>query len=458
MSNDLFSEFEAVNSKAWKQKIQVDLKGLDYNNTLIWNSPEGIDIKPFYNKEDLEHISVTNSNNNKWLIGEVIYVNDIEKSNQATVNAIKKGTNSIKLIIPNIEIDLNKLTQNIDLDNIEIQIEPLFFDVTFFEKNKTILNHKNITVHHDCIGQLTKDGNWFRSKTDDFSILEKIINFSKSITINTEIYQNSGATTTQELAYTISHLNEYFNVIENNSILKTLFSTEELNITINLSIGSNYFFEIAKIRSLKQLTNSLSETYKFKTKLHINATPSSRNKTLYDYNVNMLRTTTECMSAILGGANTIFNQPYDAIYHKSNAFGNRISRNQLLVLENESYFNEVNNPSDGSYYIESLTHQISEKSLSLFKEVEASNGFIDALFKGTIQQKIKENAIKEQELFDTKKITLVGTNKFENKNDKMADNLELYPFLKQNPRKTLIAPLIAKRLSEAYEQNRLKQE
>ncbi|WP_375239626.1 methylmalonyl-CoA mutase subunit beta [Aurantibacter sp.] len=458
MSNYLFSEFEAVNAKAWKQKIQVDLKGLDYNETLIWNSPEGIDVKPFYNKEDLEHFPVINSNNSKWLIGEVIFVNDLEKSNKAAIKAIEDGTNSLKFIIPNSKTVLKQLTKNIDLEKIEIQIEPLFFDVTFFEQNKTILNHKNVTIHHDCIGQLTKDGNWFTSKTEDFLTLEKIIILSKSITIKAEIYQNSGATITQELAYTISHLNEYFNFIENNSTLKTLFKTETLSVFINISIGSNYFFEIAKVRSLKQLVNSLSDSYGFKTKLYINATPSYRNKTLYDYNVNMLRTTTECMSAILGGANTIFNQPYDAIYHKSNAFGNRISRNQLLVLQNESYFNEVNNPSDGSYYIENLTHQLSEKSLSLFKEIEASNGYIDALFRGTIQQKIKGSAVKEQELFDTKKTTLVGTNKFENKNDKMADNLELFPFLKQNPRKTLIVPIIQKRLSEGYEQNRLKEE
>ena len=298
----------------------------------------------------------------------------------------------------------------------------------------------------------------FRSKNEDLSTFEKVVLQLKSLTINSAIYQNSGANITQELAYTLSHLNEYFNNIENNSTLKDLFLDEILTVQINTSVGSNYFFEIAKIRALKLLINSLNETYKFKLKIVINTTPTFRNKTLYDYNTNMLRTTTECMSAILGGSQTIFNQPYDAIYHKSNDFGNRISRNQLLVLKHESYFNEVSNPSDGSYYIETITQQLSEKSLKLFKDIEASNGFIDNLFKGTIQLKIKESAQKEQTLFDTKALVLVGTNKFENKVDKMKDNLELYPFLKQNPRKTLIAPIIPKRLSEASEQNRLNQE
>ncbi len=136
---------------------------------------------------------------------------------------------------------------------------------------------------------------------------------------------------------------------------------------------------------------TLASEYDVNTNCRILATPSKRNKTIYDYNVNMLRTTTECMSAILGGANTICNLPYDSLYHKSNEFGDRIARNQLLVLKNESYFDKVNNPADGAYYIESLTEQLAEKALDLFKDIEANGGFLNQLKEGTIQRKIKES-------------------------------------------------------------------
>jgi len=164
------------------------------------------------------------------------------------------------------------------------------------------------------------------------------------------------------------------------------------------------------------------------------------------------------MSAILGGANTINNMSYDALFHKDNEFGERISRNQLLILKHESYFDKIDNPTDGTYYIESLTNQLAEKGLELFKDIEKNGGFLKQLKAGTIQRKIKESALKEQQLFDKGEHTLLGTNKHANPNDKMKNKLEIYPFVKTNQRKTLIAPIIEKRLSETLEQKRLKNE
>ena len=205
----------------------------------------------------------------------------------------------------------------------------------------------------------------------------------------------------QQVAYTIAHINEYFNRIP--SINQP--------ITIEVSVGTNYFFEIAKLRALRLVFNSLAKEYNHNFDCHIVATPTKRNKTLYDYNVNMLRTTTECMSAILGGANAVANLPYDALYHKDNEFGDRISRNQLLVLKHESYFDKVNNPADGAYYIETITQQLAEKALDLFKDIERNGGFITQLIEGTIQRKISESAAKQQELFDSgKKFYLEPTN------------------------------------------------
>jgi methylmalonyl-CoA mutase len=150
--------------------------------------------------------------------------------------------------------------------------------------------------------------------------------------------------------------------------------------------------------------------------------------------------------------------PYDSLYHKNNEFGDRIARNQLLILKHESYFDKVNNPADGSYYIESLTNQLAEKALLLFKNIEANGGFLKQLNEGIIKNKIQESASKEQDLFDAGKEILLGTNKYPNKNDKMKENLELFPFVKIKPRKTLITPIIEKRLSEKLEQERLNQE
>jgi len=172
----------------------------------------------------------------------------------------------------------------------------------------------------------------------------------------------------------------------------------------------------------------------------------------------MLRSTTECMSAILGGADWVNNLAYDEIFHKRNEFGERISRNQLLILKKESYFDKVSNPVDGTYYIESLTKELAEKALAIFKIIEAGKGFIQQLFEGKIQKKIKESATKEEEKLISGDFTLVGLNKYQNPENKMAQDLELFPFLKYHQRKTLIEPILEKRLSESIEKERLDDE
>ena len=207
------------------------------------------------------------------------------------------------------------------------------------------------------------------------------------------------------------------------------------------------------------LMEALLKEYDLKNRpIHIFSKPSLRNKTIYDYNVNMLRTTSECMSAIIGGSDSISNVSYDSIYHKSNEFGERIARNQLLILKEEAYLSEAHKYANGAYYIESIEKQFAEKALQLFKQIEKSGGFLKQLKKGTIQKKISENAKKQQIQFDQNEIILLGTNKLTNQNDHMRNELEIYPFLKKTNTKTLITPILQKRLAAQLEQKRLKME
>lgn len=451
-TNKLFSEFEPISSKQWKQQIQFELKGADYNETLIWESPDGIKVKPFYHADETKDSMTSSKSANSFKILQKIFVHDIAKSNAKALDTLKRGAESIYFTIENENCVLAELMQNLPLESITYYFNLPFLSVSFCDQiNEFALkNHAKCIILLDPIGQLAKEGNWFNTSNNDFDALNILASKETNgfININTQTYQNAGATSVQQLAYTLAHVNEYFNRILN------------LNqpITIEVAIGTNYFFEIAKLRALRLLFNTLAKEYNYNFDCTIIATPTKRNKTLYDYNVNMLRTTTECMAAILGGADEVANLAYDAIYHKDNEFGDRISRNQLLILKNESYFDKVNNPADGAYYIETLTEQLAEKALELFKDVEANGGLITQLIEGTIQRKINESAQKEQELFDTGKEVLIGTNKYPNQNDRMKNELELFPFVKQNARKTLITPIIEKRLAEKVEQERLAQE
>jgi methylmalonyl-CoA mutase len=451
MSDNLFDAFNPVSSKLWKQQIQYELKGADYNETLIWESPEGIKVKPFYHIDDAKDPLALTCKTEPFKIGQDIYVQDVPKSASRAQATIARGAEAIRFTIPNPETDVNVLLNGLDAA-IPAYFYLHFVSIDFVKKINAIAATKNAQyfILFDPIGHLAKEGNW-HDGGDNFILLNNIAQSCKNIsvvTINGSLYQNAGANMVQQIAYTAGHAIEYFSLIDH----------VEKPMVIQAAVGSNYFFEIAKLRALRIVVEAIGKEYGYTQPCHILAAPTRRNKTLYDYNVNMLRTTTECMSAVLGGADTVINLPYDALYHKGNEFADRIARNQLLILKNESYLDAVINPTDGTYYIEELTEQLAEKALALLKDLEANGGFLKQLTEGNIQRKIAESAAKEQELFDNGKEVLLGTNKYPNKNDRMNADLELYPFVKANPRKTLISPIIEKRLAEKYEQERLESE
>jgi methylmalonyl-CoA mutase len=447
----LFSEFESVSSKQWKQKIQFELEGADYNESLIWNSPENIKVKPFYHQDDLQDILPVNTKATEFKICQNIFVYDLEKSIERALESINRGAESIRFSIEDETIDVAKLLEKLPLESCTIYFNLDFISIEFVSKIEAIAQKRNAKIYCnlDPIGQLAKEGNWFKTKEKDnfetLNSLSKIVFKSSIISVDGSLYQNSGANIVQQIAYSLAHANEYLNRI---SIINQ-------PIVFQISVGTNYFFEIAKLRALRFLFHLIAKEYNPNLECHLLVSPTKRNKTIYDYNVNMLRTTTECMSGIIGGADAIANLPYDALYHKDNEFGDRIARNQLLVLKNESYFDKVNNPADGTYYIESITNQLAEKALILFKDIEANGGFLKQLNEGIIKRKIQESADKEQELFDSGKEVLLGTNKYPNKDNKMKHDLELFPFVKVKPRKTLITPIIERRLAEKMEQERL---
>ncbi|PQJ74913.1 methylmalonyl-CoA mutase subunit beta [Polaribacter gangjinensis] len=449
MSTFLFNEFSPVSAAAWKQKIQADLKGADYNETLLWKTDEGITVKPFYTKEDRTNLNILLPKKG-FEICQKVFIDSEKTANFLAKDALQRGASAIHFKATK-KFDYQKVLQHIDIKSVNIYFQFSFLDDDFQIELYNFCNSKNTFFQNDIIGNLAETGNWFVNLKEDHKKLENIANDCKnSISVSLDLYQNAGATISQQLGYTLAHTNEYL-----------IHFGKEIaeNIHFSFAVGSNYFFEIAKIRAFRILWETLLNEYEITNcEAHIFTQPSLRNKTIYDYNVNMLRTTSESMSAILGGSNTISNVSYDAIFHKSNEFGERISRNQLLILQQESYLKEAQNFADGSYYIESITAQLAEKALLIFKQIEKGGGFLQQLKEGIIQKKIKESAKKEEAEFLAKKVVLVGTNFQQNNKDFMKNDLEIYPFAKQRNIKTLLTPIQRKRISETIEKERLDNE
>ncbi|MEN8787975.1 MAG: methylmalonyl-CoA mutase family protein, partial [Flavobacteriaceae bacterium] len=317
--HSLFSAFPPVSAKAWKQKIQVDLKGADYNETLVWESPEGINVKPFYSQEDLEGKSpAIEFNPSSWYVGQRIETSDPLKMQELCIDALKGGAEHLIVHLKSNEFDLDVLMSDPGVEGSKLLIEADQWtpDTLHAILKNTSAKHNNIILY-DVIGQLAASGNWHNSFQDDFDSLEALLaDFpdTKIVAVNGALYQNSGADRIQELAYMIAHAKEYINRLHTKGLR---------HITFNTSTSSNYFFEIAKLKALRLLWQSLLKKENKSLSYHILCSPSKRNKSIYDYNVNMLRSTTESMAAILGGADTIYNLPYDNMYHKQNDFADR---------------------------------------------------------------------------------------------------------------------------------------
>ena len=433
MSHIFTDDFETSSAAAWKQKIQFELNGADYNQTLLTKTNEGITIKPFYHADDFEKISIP-SPPSSFKICQSIIIQTAEEANLKAIASIEKGVNSIKFYASK-PFELNILFQNLLNKEIEFQFHLDFLSEQFIEELSQFLNSETLYLNIDIIGNLAKTGNWFSNLNTDFNTLENIIKKNKSsfiISVNTDLYQNAGANTVQQVAYVLAHVNEYFNK----------FGVEIANkIQFNFAIGSNYFFEISKLRAFRYLYQLICEQYNIKGSAKIFIEPSFRNKTANNYNNNVQRASIEYMSGILGGANTI-----------SNNITNKTCLNQLVLLKEEFSNKNLQDRTTDSYYVESITKQIAEKALEIFKEIEKGGGFLEQLKEGTIQRKITENATKEQIQFETGQLILIGANKY--KTQHKADKTDYVSELQtsKNIRKTVIIPVIPKRLSEKMEQ------
>jgi methylmalonyl-CoA mutase len=443
MKTDLFNDFRAIGAKEWKQKIQVDLKGTDYQ-TLITHTLEGVDIKPFYHADTYKHFK--NNPQNDFNIGQELWIRDEKTARHIAQKALQKGADYF-VFYADKTFDINLLINELDYSRIIIKLD--FLDTNFFLQLYQKTQGK-AQIFIDPIGHFAQTGNWYKNQDTDFKnikvLQEKLPSDYTFININTAVYKNGGANIVQELSYALSHTVEY---------LENFGADTAKQISFTFAVGNHYFFEIAKFQVFRNLLEMIFNEYKASVKPLILAQPGLRNKTIFDPYVNMLRSTMEMMSAVLGGANIISNLPYDSVYKKSNEFSERIARNQLIILKEEAYFTEALNSFEGNYYLENISHQLAEKSLELFKLIEKSGGLLAQLYKGKIQEKIAENAQKEQAFFDKGELVLVGTNKYINA-DEIPENIDFYPFMKKRSGQTLIRPVIAKRLAENLEAARLK--
>ena len=366
--------------KAWEDKIILDL-GRDHYKKLFSRTNEGITISPYY------------SFNRKSLVNpETLFFP--EEWN--IIREIKCSKNT------NLNEEIKRLYQNEIKNLIICNYKDQFIDNAFLSEGNIYFKSERSEKYNSEFKLLIEPNLDSKAPID----LSKFDQEKFRLNLSSEYFKNSGANIVQEIAFTLSAGIDYVNKFG-----KALFN----KISFELIQGNNYFFEIAKIQALRILWSIISKKYENQIDdCIITAKPSSKNKTIKNYNNNIIRTTSECMSGILGGCNFIKSIPYDIKFKDENEFSKRITNNQLLILKNETSIESVNNAISGSYYITYLIEKLAEKSLDLIKKIENNGGYFHDQKNKMIFQEILLNEKKEKEQYESGDKLLVGQNKFTN--------------------------------------------
>ena len=438
----LFSEFTAPTAQEWLDKIQVDLKGADFNKKLVWRTNEGFNMQPFYRREDVLKLKTPDAlpgefpfvrgnkkDNNEWYVRQDIKVTDAKAANAKALDVLNQGADSLGFSFEGdlVSADfLEALLEGIECECVELNfstcqrrslelanILTAYFEKKGYDKEKLVGS-----INWDPMHRIVMRG---KDVTKVLEVAPQIVEALKDypkfrcVAVNAGALNNAGAYIVQELGYALAWGNEYLNQLVEAGVEPTLAASK---IKFNLGISENYFMEIAKFRAARMLWAEIVKQYEPKCdcacKMCVNATTTSYNMTVFDSYVNLLRTQTETMSAALAGVHSIVVNPFDAAYETPTDFSERIARNQQLLLKEESHFDKVVDPSAGSYFIEELTTSLADVAWKLFLKVEEEGGFLAAIKAGTVQDDINATNEKRHKDAAQRKEFILGTNQFPN--------------------------------------------
>lgn len=448
-NNLLFEEFHPITKKEWIEKANIDLKGADFDRKLVWKNLSKIDIQPFYNTEDQqEFLPHSGKNSNQLINYRLIKVKSGKKGNKQAFKAIEEGINGLIFELKRKKIDLKKLLKNIDFHKTAVSFKLKSNETEIIKKFLTIVKKKKTPskdlrgfIDLDIIEKYVTTGKIEDSK---FAKVQQLIEITKdypnfkAITISGGIYLNSGANQVQEIAYTLNSLICFIQIFSKKIVdIQAIFN----NLHFELAIGSEYFIEIGKFRAFNSLLNLIAKKYNVKDfSSSLTARTAIWNKSVTDANTNMLRATTEAMSAILGNADGILIDPYDSEFKKSSDFSSRIAGNITTILKEESYFGKVSNPVDGSYYMEEVSTKIAQKALEIFKKIEKYGGYYLAFENGIIQHQIAEICLIKIKLLRQRRLAMVGVNKYPNLMETIDAKILSSKFSNPDSKKTVLKP------------------
>lgn len=405
----LFEEFDTSTLKQWKEKIITDLKGKNYDETLLWVDENSITHRPIYSGEStadnelIKAIQAAQKKSTHWGNVQLFDANE-ENSTDMVTEALKNGLDFAFI-------------KNATKYKPFIHNKPEGKKIYFF-LNKIDITHLPKRFLVDPIKE-TLQGT--KHAAHDMAALKPLfqerLNDLKPdhfLLVDGSIYKEAGATVVEELAFSLSHAVEYFDKMTEEGFTADAVAR---SIIFKLGYGNSYFTEIAKGRAFHFLVNQLYKQYKTDHRIVIWGDASKYYQAHKDSHTNLLRLSSQAMSAVLGNCNLVSLPAFDAL-EESSARGRRMSKNIPLILKEESSFDQVRDVSNGSYYIEALTAELAQKAWNLFLNIEKEGGLLAYHKSGKLNADLEKSHSKRVKNYESKERTFLGVNKFENPESK----------------------------------------
>ena len=435
---------------------------------LIWATPEGIDVKPIYTAADLEGLEHVDSlpgfapylrgpratmyANRPWTIRQYAGFSTAEKSNAFFRDNLKAGQKGLSVAFdlathrgydsdhPRVIGDVGKAGVAIDsVEDMKILFDGIPLDqmsvsmtmngavlpvlagyIVAGEEQGVKPAQLSGTIQNDILKEFMVRNTYIYPPEPSMRIVADIIAYTaehmprfNSISISGYHMQEAGATAVQELAFTLADGIEYVRAALNKGLDVDAFAPR---LSFFFGIGMNFFMEVAKLRAARLLWSEMMAPFDPKdprsSMLRTHCQTSGVSLTADDPYNNVIRTTVECMAAVLGGTQSLHTNALDEAIALPTPFSARIARNTQLVIAEETGITNVVDPLGGSYYLESLTGSLAAEARKLIAEVEDLGGMTKAVSAGMPKQRIEEAAARRQARIDQGKEVVVGVNKY----------------------------------------------
>ena len=403
-----------------------DLKGADYAKKLIWQAPDGLLVKPYYRAEDLGALQSLDASignllrvrnaANDWRIREVIDATNPEQANHDALRAIAAGAEEIAFL--NVAV-ANASDLGLDLAN--LQEIP-----THFQNAGEPLIRLLMGRLKDRKDSTKVSTGWDPLTNLDFAaqVIQNISPGFVPFTIDGSHFAESGATAVEQVGFTLAAGVDFLAGMQSRDV-----GVERVAASIEFSfaMGASYFFQIAKLRAFRLVWARAVESFGCAAEsvpARIHACTSHWNKTIYDPHVNILRATTEAMSAVLGGADSISVGAFDECYKTPDEASRRLARNTQLILKKEALLSLVADPGAGSYYLEVLTDFIARDAWQAMQQIESEGGYRKALADGRFANALQRSLAKREQAVASRRRVFTGTNQYADPSEKALHRIE----------------------------------